>query len=148
MDPLPGSGGGSARIRSACFITRSRLNGPLARPLRSMSASSLPNLSGSASAASTTASAFSSVRRAMPVAFAALSAARPFELVGNLPGCLSVRVPCRPFAATLSNGSSARLMATASDSVKSLRTVFSANSPATTASRSTMVTGIFDQPSF
>jgi hypothetical protein len=30
---------------------------------------------------------------------AAWSRASPFELPGNLPGCLSVRVPCRSFAA-------------------------------------------------
>ena len=60
--PLPGNGGGSARIRSAARMLTSRLNGPLTRPLLSMSARRLPNRSGSASAASTTAAIFSTVR--------------------------------------------------------------------------------------
>ena len=79
----PGSGGGSARICSACLRSSAACRRPLTRPVRSISSSSLPNFSGSASAASTMASAFSSVRRAMPVALAALSAARPVN-VGQL----------------------------------------------------------------
>ena len=48
----------------------------------------MPNRSGSAAAASITASAFSSVRRDIPVAIAALSAALPLEASGNLPEAL------------------------------------------------------------
>ena len=99
-----------------------------------MSASNRPYFSGSASAASTMASAFSSVRRAMPVAFAAFLSARPaLRASGNLPDPFPPTRPpsrCLSFpAASRSIGFSARLMATASDSVKSLRTAFSANSP-------------------
>ena len=52
----------------------------------------------------------------MPVTFAALSAARPFEAWGKLPGSLPARSPALalpfPSQASRSTGSSARLMAT------------------------------------
>ncbi len=54
---------------------------------------------GEEAMAGATASAFASVRALLPVALATLSRARPFELSGYLPGCLSVLVPCRSFAA-------------------------------------------------
>ena len=83
--PRPGSGGGSARIASAC-----RHLEPLETPFNAAGTihvgEELAERSGSASAAATTASAFSSVRCAMPTACAALSGARPFEASGNLPG--------------------------------------------------------------
>src|SRR4051794_10800026 len=67
-------------------------------------------------------------------------------------GCGNFPHPCalahiRSLAAAFSSGSSARLMATASESVKSLRWTFSANSPRTTSSRSMTLTGIVFQPS-
>jgi hypothetical protein len=46
----------------------------------------------------------------VPAKAAILSRTGPPELPGNFPGCLSVRVPCRSFAAALSTGSMARRM--------------------------------------
>lgn len=66
------------------------------------------NFCGSRSAAVTTAMALSSVRRPTPTAVAIFSDVRPLELGANLPGCLSVRVPCRSFAAFRSSGSRSR----------------------------------------
>ena len=89
------------------------------------------------------------VRRDSPIACAVLSADRPLS-VGQASqsfAAVSCALALRSFAAACSTGSSVRLIATASDSVKSLRTVFSANSPRTTASRSTTVTRIFVHPS-
>ncbi len=148
--PWFGSGGGSARITVAWRATLRRLKGPSTWPVRSMSATRLPNRSGSASAASTTASAFSSVRRVMPAALAALAAVRPFEASGKLPEAFpSARPPsrCRSLAASRSSGSRARLMATASERVKSFRQAFSANSPFATDARSTTLTAISVHPS-
>jgi hypothetical protein len=54
----------------------SRLNGPSTRPVRSIWSCSLPKRFGSFVAASTTASAFSTVRRLLPVTAAARSPAR------------------------------------------------------------------------
>jgi hypothetical protein len=60
--------------------------------------------SGSACAASTIASALAIVVRCTPTTAATLSRARPFELVENFSGCLSLRSPCRLLAPARSMG--------------------------------------------
>ena len=56
--PAPGIGGGSRRRSADCLAIFTRLNGPSTRPVRSMSASSFANLSGSSLAAARTALAW------------------------------------------------------------------------------------------
>ena len=63
-------------------------NFKLGRYRISISAASLPNFSGSASAAATTASAFSSVRPETPTKAAIRSRAWPVTASGNFPGAI------------------------------------------------------------